>query len=495
VKYRDFIESYFFIDEPSTGKLVPFKFNKVQIRAYETLNTEYGIEKSGLLTPIRELFLKARREGFTSFILALFAADQILNSNPTNALEVSYKDDATKQHFKRYKNFLISYFQSKNIKDLREVFNTDNKHEIVLRAWKDGKEVPGPTFYVGTASAKTGERGGTLQKLLFTEAAFYPNTDIMTAKEIINATLRQVDISAGWVFIESTGKKGTEYERMWRQAEAGMSRFRPRFYGWREFYTEEEFKKISSEFTDPLLLKQEYPEKPDDAFVTTSSPFTTVEKIKKLVFAQRVKKRLVGWMELNGKNYITQAELIKAYLIGLETKYHDRELFIGIDVAKSPDSTVVTVLMGNEYSKDGIRGIAIDSTGAGDFLPDWIERNSRWPVQRVKLTAQQNDILYKLLTQVIENQQTQLPTLGEDEESRRFLEQMLNLTCERKGDLIVVEAPHGLHDDYADSWALAEFCYVAVMGLPESKPTPSEDEEEPELEYHQSPVPSTLNQA
>lgn len=470
MRYRDFIETYFAIDEPNTGKLVPFKFNKVQRREYDLLCEEHDIETNGISAPIRDLILKARREGFTSLILALFAADMVLNPDPTIAQEISYKDDATRQHFKRYKTFLTSYFQQKGVKDMSEVFKTDNKNEIELRAYdKDGKEVQGPIFKVGTASAKTGERGGTLQKLLFTEAAFYPNTEIMTAKEILNATIRQVDIRSGWIFVESTGKRGTEYESMWRQSSLGQSRFRPRFFGWKEFYSEDEYKLISSEFTDQNLLKQEYPATPEEAFASSASAFTTVDKIKLLTALEAPSKRIIAWMELKKRNYIEQAEFIKDFLVSMEKKYFQRNLFVGIDVAKDPDSTVITVMEERGIGEGRVQCVTIDSTGAGDYLPDWLERNSRWYIHRVKITAQQNDAMYKNLEQVIENKLTGLPPLGEDQESKTFLEQIASLEMERKGDLIVVAAPGDNHDDYADSWALAEYGYSSLRGFPKSK--------------------------
>ena len=261
MKYKEFIEKYFLIDEAKTGKLVPFIFNKVQDKYYQELIQE-SKGTIRLDIPLREMVLKARREGFTSFILAMFAADMILNRDPTYAQEISYKDAATRQHFKRFRVFLESYFVKKGITDLSDVLETDNRHEIVLKENR-------ATFYVGSASGRTGERGGTVQKLLFSEAAHYPDTQNMTATEVINATMRQVDQAAGWVFLESTANgTGNEFYRMWKQASEGISRFKPRFYGWREFYTEEQFKIIDSEFTDKEMVKQEYPETAEEAFLS-----------------------------------------------------------------------------------------------------------------------------------------------------------------------------------------------------------------------------------
>src|SRR3990167_1959353 len=92
-------------------------------------------------------------------------------------------------------------------------------------------------FYCGTASARVGGRGGVLQKLLFSEAAFYPDKKELRAKEIVEGTLRQVDIESGWVFMESTANGDmNHYAKTWTEASKEESRFKPRFYGWHEFY-------------------------------------------------------------------------------------------------------------------------------------------------------------------------------------------------------------------------------------------------------------------
>ena len=268
MKYKRFIEENMRIDEPKQGKLVPFVFNKVQKMYYEELVRDYDIETKGLNIPIREKILKARREGFSSLILALFAADDMYQNNPTETCVISYKDDATKVFAKRYKLYIESaYYKLWEITNPKDIWETDNGNELVLKR-------NGARFFCGTASARVAGRGGVLQKLLFSESAHYPDTDKMAAKEIIEGTMRQIDINSGWIFSESTANGyGNHYELMWKLAKEGSSRFKPRFYGWREFYTEDEFKLISSEFVDRNMLMQEYPETPEEAFISSGSSY------------------------------------------------------------------------------------------------------------------------------------------------------------------------------------------------------------------------------
>ena len=103
MRFKDFIEENFLIDEPKSGQLVEFKLRPVQLKYYEELVRDYDIEKQGLTNPVREIILKARKEGFTSLILALFAVDDLMSDNPTETLVISYKDDATQTFRKRYK--------------------------------------------------------------------------------------------------------------------------------------------------------------------------------------------------------------------------------------------------------------------------------------------------------------------------------------------------------------------------------------------------------
>ena len=472
MKYRQFIEDFFLIDESDTEKLVPFKFNKVQEAYYAKLCEEYDIENKGVAVAMREQILKARREGFSSLILALFAADDITSPNPTNTLILSYKDDATKVFRQRYKEFVLSYFKKRfGVTNEKQIFKVNDDAEKVFAH-------NGARFYCGTASARVGERGGVVHNLLFSEAAYYPDLEKLTVKEIVEGTLRQVDIKSGWVFIESTGNgEGNYYAELWHKAMNRESRFRPRFFSWKEFYSPEEFETIKSEFLDEDSLKREYPETPDDALVSRVTSFTNREQIDELCTAQ-ANKRILGWLELRDTNYISQAEIIKYTLEQLELNHPDKDFYVGVDVAKSNDSTVVTLL----YTKtsfggmNGIKCVTVDATGAGDFLPDWFEQNTRWYINRVKLTAVQNDIMYKLLRQTIQGKLTALPELN-IAEGRIFLKQMLELRVELtgKGDLISVHATNGenYHDDFPDSWALAELGYSQLKGMPEAqKPAP-----------------------
>lgn len=166
--------------------------------------------------------------------------------------------------------------------------------------------------------------------------------------------------------------------------------------------------------------------------------------------------------------------------------------YIGIDTAKHPDSTIVTVvqekdkkrrlinwleLRGENYKDQfdiivafldqyKVEAIAIDSTGQGDFMPDLFEHETIWQDEdtglfRVKFTQQSKDLLYRNLKATIKNKLTILPKTS-IKEVDKFKTQMLNLQQEYKGQYLSVKHPDdpNAHDDYPDSWALAEWAWA-----------------------------------
>lgn len=280
MKYREFIQENFSIDDMDTGEQIPFMFRDVQNKYYDTLCATYneGVGFMGL----REIILKARKEGFTSLILALFCADIILNKNGVRYLEISYKDDATSQHYRRAKGYVMSFYRK--IAQRNGTYTNDKTLEKkIFSSINDGHEFimahNGASFYVGTASVKTGERGSNVHGVLFTEAAFYPNTDIVKASEVIEGSRSMVPVGKGMIFMESTANGYNHYYDTWQKAMNGEVDYRPRFFSWKEFYTQEQFEIICQGFTRKELIPQEFPSSPEEAFLTSGYPVFDVSKL------------------------------------------------------------------------------------------------------------------------------------------------------------------------------------------------------------------------
>lgn len=281
INYKKFIEDNFSILDYKSQQPVPFRFNPVQILYYEMLCNEYkGMDG------VREIVLKARREGMSSFILAMFTVDFLLRPYSVSIC-ISHKKDSTELLFKQVKFYLESFVNKKNEQlkaqgkaeiSMRDILGTETKGMIENKLNKS-------MFYIGTAGSKVGGRGGFARNLHFSEAAFYQDTELITAEEMISATAQQVPLDVGMIFIESTANgEGNYYHGEWQRAYVDkISTYNPRFFGWDLFYTEAEVNARRRDFRSDVMWKQEYPRTPEDAFRHTGTPFFDMNMLQAMV--------------------------------------------------------------------------------------------------------------------------------------------------------------------------------------------------------------------
>ncbi len=274
INYKKFIEDNFSVPDRETLIPVQFKFNSVQAKYYDMLADEYG-EMEG----VREIVLKARQEGMSSFVLALFAVDFILRPYSVSIC-ISHRKDSTDLLFKKVKAYITAYFEklakqyNAPVETIAQQFLKSDNKNLIENAENNA------VFYIGTAGAKVGGRGGTATNILFSECAFYQDTELITAQEIVVGTAQQVPQGKGKIFIESTANgEGNFYHELWEQSNqfnedgSRLSAYKPRFFGWDEFYTEDWVNEKRKEFPNERMFKQEYPKDPDEAFVTSGSPY------------------------------------------------------------------------------------------------------------------------------------------------------------------------------------------------------------------------------
>lgn len=202
------------------------------------------------------------------------------------------------------------------------------------------------------------------------------------------------------------------------------------------------------------------------------------------------------WLIGSGQ-FVTEEDLLKLVDSKRERPTYrelNSECYAGIDVAKNPDSTVVTILRYNEstgkkevlnwielqgenyinqfdvikefLSNYNILAVAIDSTGVGDPIADMFRVHTEFNDEKsglyaVKFSAVSKDNMYRNLKISIKEELTTLPSL-ESKKTDKFRQQMLDLQQEYKGQLLSVRHPDdpNAHDDYPDSWALAEWAYA-----------------------------------
>lgn len=245
------------------GKIVPFVLWNTQDRYMGNLMKTYGTED---MQGVRDIILKARKEGFSSIILAMFATDFILSGDPIVSVCIANKKDETKKLFERAKFFIESYLKKRDLK-FTDLCDISNVNEI-------RNKVNGATFWIGTAGAKVAPRVESVQNLHFSEAAHFPDTDIITARETIEGALQMVDQDRGKVFIESTANGyGNYYQKLETSAYQGTSNFRSVFFSADELYSPEWLAKKRTEFTTQEMFQQEYPLTRDQAYMSSGSKF------------------------------------------------------------------------------------------------------------------------------------------------------------------------------------------------------------------------------
>lgn len=208
-----------------------------------------------------------------------------------------------------------------------------------------------------------------------------------------------------------------------------------------------------------------------------------------------IQREYYGKWQIGTGQFVTM-EALEALMTERKNSFHHKksECFAGIDTAKHPDSTVVTIVRYNEEKKTkevlnwmelrgenyqdqfekiimflenyNITAVAIDSTGQGDFMPDMFENNTEWRdensgLYRINFSPKSKDMMYKNLKVSIQELLTTLPDLR-TKLGEKFKQQMLDLQQKYNGQLLSVKHPEdpNAHDDYPDSWALAEWAYA-----------------------------------
>lgn len=293
--YKKLIETGFdIIDKDGTRK--PFVLKPVQSDYLSILQKDYPTMQG-----VRENVLKARQEGFSALIDAIFTVDFLTQQN-IGAQIISHKDEETKLLMNRV-NFYVESFCEKNGIDRRHLLKTDSKDYLE-------NKVNGSYIFIGTAGAKTLGRGGTLQNIHWSEVGFYPNTAIMNAERLVSGAEQQVAMGIGKIFRESTGNMfGDYYHGEIERSRKNDSAFKFRFFAWFEdpqYQLEQEdfdpseeerammlrynltpwqiawYRAKMSEFKTKALGLREYPSNPEEAFLSGGDAFFDVDVTKKM---------------------------------------------------------------------------------------------------------------------------------------------------------------------------------------------------------------------
>lgn len=249
--YKRFIETQLDIVNKE-GELVPFKLNKIQDR-FLTRDTANR----------KDIILKARQQGFSSLILAIFLADFLLKPNTFNVVIADDTDNA-QGLLKRVKDYLKCWGYKNNI-DVKKMLKYNSKYELYF-------EANNSTYQIGTAQNTQFGRSRTITNLHMSEGAFYPYLSDILAGAV------QAVVPSGRIIIETTANGFNEFKELWDKSEVKKSGFKPHFYGADKFYTPEFLEEKKKELG--RLFKQEYPLTPLEAFLTSGDPYFDKEALK-----------------------------------------------------------------------------------------------------------------------------------------------------------------------------------------------------------------------
>lgn len=245
-KYQRFIEERLSIIDKS-GQDVPFVLNAPQ-QAFIKRSTG------------KDIILKARQQGFSSLVGAIFLADFLLDENSVSIVLADNSDNATGL-LEKVKYYLKSYEDKTKIKI---PLKYNSKYELV-------NEAINTRYQIGTAENTEFGRSKTIKNLHMSEAAFYPHLRKMMASAL------QAVRPDGRVVIETTANGFNEFKDFWNESERQETGFNPLFFKASEFYEPAFLAQKKKELGN--LYTQEYPETPQEAFLASGDLFFSREAL------------------------------------------------------------------------------------------------------------------------------------------------------------------------------------------------------------------------
>ncbi len=209
----------------------------------------------------RDIILKARQQGFSSFILGAFTKDFILTENSLSVVLADIADNA-QDLLARVKHF-IKAFEEKNNTKVPLKYNS--KYEL-QNAHNNAR------YIIGTAENTEFGRSKTITNLHMSEAAFYKHF------RKLHASAGTALVPSGRFVIETTANGFNEFKTFYDESELGETGFTPHFYPAQDFYSEEflsqEEKRLGR------LFKQEYPRTALEAFITSGETYFDTEAMQ-----------------------------------------------------------------------------------------------------------------------------------------------------------------------------------------------------------------------
>lgn len=245
--YKAFIEDNLTIIDKQ-GKGVPFGLNDIQ--------QAFMAKASG-----KDIILKARQQGFSSLILAVFTGDFLLKEN-SNSVVVADKSDNAISLLSRVKHSIKSYEDKNKVK---VPLKYNSKYQLVNGA-------NNATYTIGTAQEQDFGRSRTITNLHLSEAAFYPNLPNLLAGAA------QAVVPSGKLIIETTANGFNQFKTLWDDSVLGNTAYQPLFFRASDFYDSNFLEQKRKELG--RLYDQEYPETPEIAFITSGDTYFDADAMR-----------------------------------------------------------------------------------------------------------------------------------------------------------------------------------------------------------------------
>lgn len=257
-----------------SGEIVPLRLNRAQLFVHQRLEAQRA--RTG---KVRALILKARQQGFSTYIGARFYHRASLNRG-LRVFILTHERAATDNLFGMVERF-------HRLGPLSPATGAANARALYFDRLDSG-------YAVGTAGSKAVGRSATIQLFHGSEVAFWPNA----AEHFAGVVQTVPDHPGTECILESTANGvGGEFHARWTQAVAGLSDYEAIFTPW--FWSDEYRRTPPDAFTldpeeagyaalhgldlgqmawrrakmaelkDPVTFAQEYPATADEAFQTS----------------------------------------------------------------------------------------------------------------------------------------------------------------------------------------------------------------------------------
>lgn len=246
--YKKFIEERLRIVDKNAND-VPFILNAVQ---NEYLLQDY----SGA-----DVILKARQQGFSSLILAIFTVDFLIKENHRCVIVADRSENAI-ELLEKVKFYIKSYEEKRKVK---VPLKYNSKYELF-------NEATNSKYTIGTAENTDFGRSKTINNLHLSEFAFYPHPEKFLAGAL------QAVVPNGRIIIETTANGFNFFKTFWDECRLGIRPFKPLFYGAKETYDDAYLAMKRQQLKE--LFPQEYPNTPEEAFLTSGIPYFDKEALQ-----------------------------------------------------------------------------------------------------------------------------------------------------------------------------------------------------------------------